>query len=85
MGRLGEASMNRARSRPLTKGGQRPPTLSISEARAEVATLILWALLDELPANVVQKVKRAAAEDALATGIVAILRESDWLLASLDD
>lgn len=77
--------MNTARSRPLIKSGQRPPTLSISEARAEVATLILWALLDELPANVVQKVKRAAAEDALATGVVAILRESDWLLASLDD
>ena len=55
--------------------------LTVSEARAEAAALLLSHLLYSIPAREAARIREAAMKDAQDTGVTAVIEEMDWLLA----
>ena len=56
--------------------------LTVSEARAEAAALLLSHMLDSIPNREAARIREAAMKDAQETGVEAVIEEMDWILAS---
>lgn len=54
--------------------------LTVSEARAEAAALLLSRLLDSIPAREAARIREAAMKDARETGVEAVIEEMTWIL-----
>jgi hypothetical protein len=57
------------------------PKLSISEARAEAASLVLRHVLESVPKREAERIREAAMHEARATGVEAVMDEMGWLLS----
>lgn len=54
--------------------------LTVSEARAEAAALLLSRMLDAVPAQEAERIRAAAMSDAKDTGVQAVIEEMSWML-----
>lgn len=54
--------------------------LTVSEARAEAAALLLSHVLDSIPIRKATRIRKSAMKDAQDTGVEAVIEEMDWIL-----
>lgn len=54
--------------------------LTVSEARAEAAALLLSRMLENVPAREAARIRVEAMKDARETGVKAVIEEMSWML-----